>query len=114
MEKAAAINPVVLVIVRNVIGHNFFVRLMIGICFTSVLTDLVRVYSQKSWSVRCGELTPVTNEGSWPLLFLKRELKRSQLPKALSGGKASGQLSMVRRLRFELLLKSLQIVSANV
>jgi hypothetical protein len=26
MEKAAAINPVVLVIVRNVIGHNFFFR----------------------------------------------------------------------------------------
>jgi hypothetical protein len=54
MEKAAAINPVVLVIVRNVVGHNFFFRLMIGICFTSILTELIRVYSQKSWRLGAG------------------------------------------------------------
>src|SRR6266487_6224624 len=52
MEKAAAINPVVLVIVRNVVGHNFFFRLMI--CSTTVLTDLVRVYSQNLGGLGAG------------------------------------------------------------
>jgi hypothetical protein len=27
---------------------------MIGICFTSILTELIRVYSQKSWRLGAG------------------------------------------------------------
>ena len=47
VEKAAAINPVVFVVVRNVIGHNigFWFSCLAG-CLTPILTDSTRFYSR--------------------------------------------------------------------